>query len=157
MKNRAEINKQVRTLNNRIPIVFCYLLIHAIYLSGCCHKKAIISFKLPFEFDKTEWKLDSLACNGYRQKIIDSLVINENKIRYKVSIDTLLSYLTGYRDSDTSSNSNKYYYWTEPGYHCNAALTKKGELRKAIDSEPFLMIIADKKRNIVSNIIYGIP
>lgn len=157
MKNR-EITKQVRTLKNRLLIVFCYLLIYAISLSGCCHKKAIISFKLPFEFDKAQWKLDSLACNGYRQKIIDSLVINENKIRYKVSIDTLLSYLTGYCASDTSSNSKKYYYyWTEPGYHCNAALTKKGELRKAIDSEPFLMIIADKKRNIVSNIIYGIP
>lgn len=158
MKNRAETNKQVRILKNGIPIVFCYFLIYAICLSGCRHKKAIDSFKFPFEFDKTQWKLDSLACNGYRQRIIDSLVTNESKIRYKVSIDTILSYLTGYSASDSSSDGkNYYYYWAEPGYHCEADLSKKGELKKAMNSESFLMIVADKKRNIVSDIINGIP
>jgi len=47
-------------------------------------------FSIPFPFDQKKWQEDTLACNGYRQSIIDSVMAHKDYFLYKTNIDTFL-------------------------------------------------------------------
>jgi hypothetical protein len=138
--------------------VFKISLVSLVLFTFSCKKiKSDEKNFFPFSFNKSKWKEDSLACNGYRQSIIDSIVINKYFFVHKKNCDSVLFYLDGYRYIEESTSKIHYYYWRRAGYHCHVDLTKRGEYEKAISSEPFFAIIADKRNRTISDIIYATP
>lgn len=115
------------------------------------------SFFIPFPFDKQKWEEDSLACNGYRTSIIDSILSNKTDFLYKVNIDTFLYYFGGYRNAGQYGDTQCYSYWADHGYQCNADMSKKGEYDKAVQGTTFFAVVAEHKRQIVVNFILGEP
>ena len=116
-----------------------------------------IPFFIPFAFDKQKWQEDSLACNGYRKSIIDSILLHKPHFLYKVNVDTFLFYLGGYHKTQEYNDEKHYYYWFESGFHCNTDLKNPTYYRLAFENEPFFVVIARRKDNIITTIALGVP
>lgn len=114
-------------------------------------------FSIPFFFDISKWREDSLACNGYRQGIIDNIMTNKSHFLYKTPIDTFLYYFAGYDYTFESFEHIEYIYWREYGYHCEANLNDAKVHRLCIENEPFFAVVVENKRRLVVQFIDGIP
>jgi hypothetical protein len=78
-------------------------------------------------FDVKNWRKDRGGCNGERKRLTEELTKIKKKFKGHTSEDVVATLGKPDREDLYSRNQKFYYYYLEPGTHCEDGNMKKSE------------------------------